>query len=229
MKTADAGKVVGYVRASTAEQRLGPEAQEAELRRYCEQRGLELVSVHRDLGVSGATSLEKRPGLLVAVDAVRESGAATLLVAKRDRLARDVVVCAMVERLLARSGARVASADGAGAGDGPEAMLMRSIVDAFAQYERALIRARTSAALQRKVARGEVPGGSPRIGQRVAPCGKLAEACPEEAGAVELAVRLHRSGHSLRAITRALDASPHRPRGRGWYVTTVQRMVARAA
>lgn len=226
---ADAGKVVGYVRASTTEQRLGPEAQEAELVRWCAQRGLELVAVHRDLGVSGGAPLEKRPGLMAAVDAVRSIGAATLLVAKRDRLARDVVVCAMTERLLARSGATVVSADGAGAGDGPEAMLMRSIVDAFAQYERALIRARTSAALRAKVARGEVPGGSPRIGQRVAACGRLTEACPEETGAVELVGRLRAQGQGLREIARALDASPYRPRGGRWYPSTVARMVARAA
>lgn len=38
------------------------------------------------------------------------------------------------------------TADGAGNGEGPEAALMRTLLDTFAAYERALIRARTRAA-----------------------------------------------------------------------------------
>jgi len=44
---------------------------------------------------------------------------------------------------------------GVGNGNGPEAQLMRTMIDAFAAYERALIRARTKAALAAKAARGE--------------------------------------------------------------------------
>ncbi len=84
-----------------------------------------------------------------------------LLVAKRDRLARDVVVAAMVDRLAERHGARVLAADGTGNGDGPEAMLMRGIVDVFAQYERALIRARTKAALAVKAVARRADGRRP--------------------------------------------------------------------
>ena len=74
-------------------------------------------------------------------------------------LARDVVVSGMVERLVERVGGKVLSADGTGNGDGPEHALPRNIVAAFAEYERALIRARTRAALAVKRARSE------RVGQ----------------------------------------------------------------
>ena len=72
-------------------------------------------------------------------------------------LARDVVVSGMVDRLVERVGGKVLSADGNG--DGPEHALRRNIVAAFAEYERALIRARTRAALAVKRARSE------RVGQ----------------------------------------------------------------
>jgi len=94
-------------------------------------------------------------GLLEALAALKEHGAGVLLVAKRDRLARDSMTAAMVERLCERSGAIVRTADGAGDGDGPEAVLMRRMVDAFAEHERLLIKARTKAAMAVKRSRDE--------------------------------------------------------------------------
>ncbi len=71
-----------------------------------------------------------------------------LLVAKRDRLGRDVLNVALVERLVERRGGRVYSAAGEGTDDdGPTGQLMRTMVDAFAAYERAIIRVRTESAM----------------------------------------------------------------------------------
>src|SRR5438067_4053500 len=126
-------RVVGYLRVSTEEQSLGPAAQREALERWCKANGAELLQVHEDLGLSGGLPLDKRPGLLAALDSLRPLCAGVLLVAKRDRLARDVWVAAGAERLAQKAGARVLTADGTGNGDGPESELMRSIVDAFAQ------------------------------------------------------------------------------------------------
>lgn len=49
---------------------LGPEAQRAALLRWAEVRGLQLVAVHEDRGVSGAAPLDRRPGLLAALDSL---------------------------------------------------------------------------------------------------------------------------------------------------------------
>jgi DNA invertase Pin-like site-specific DNA recombinase len=68
---------------------------------------------------------------------------------RKDRLGRDVVAVALVERLISRKGARLVSAAGEGTdSDDPTAILMRRIVDAFSEYERLLIGARTKAALR---------------------------------------------------------------------------------
>ena len=153
--------IIGYIRVSTEDQKLGPEAQAEALKSWCSRHNAELVAVFSDLGVSGGAPLEKRTELLKAVDALKESKADGLLVAKRDRIARDVMIAAMIERLVERAGAKVISADGTGNGDTPEAQLMRNMISAFADYERALIRARTKAALAVKKSRGERTGQIP--------------------------------------------------------------------
>ena len=58
---------VGYIRVSTEEQTLGPEAQRVALARWAEARKIQLVAVHEDRGVSGAAPLDRRPGLLAAL------------------------------------------------------------------------------------------------------------------------------------------------------------------
>ncbi|MCH9681437.1 MAG: recombinase family protein [Deltaproteobacteria bacterium] len=59
-----------------------------------------------------AHRIDSRPALLAAPDNLRRGS--TLVVAKRDRLARDVVIVATIERAAERVGATVTSADGVG-------------------------------------------------------------------------------------------------------------------
>lgn len=219
-------RAVGYIRVSTDEQANGPKAQRDALEAWCSRNGVELAVVHEDLGVSGAAALDKRPGLLAALDELERGD--VLVMAKRDRLARDVLVSATVERLVERAGARLVSADGAGEGDGPEAVLMRRMVDAFAEYERALIRGRTRAALAAKRARGERVG-APRIGERVAADGVRVEPDPREAEVVALVGELRAAGWSIRDIADELTERGIPCRGERWHATTVARMVKRAA
>lgn len=223
----DPAMVIGYVRVSTEDQRLGPDAQRAALATWCAAHGARLVAVHEDLGVSGGTELERRPGLGAALEAIREHGAGVLLVAKRDRLARDVVVAAVVERLVERSGARILSANDAGNGAAPEDQLLRTLVDAFAQYERALIRTRTRDALGRKRARQEKTGGDVPYGFRLAADRVHLEPEPREAAVVARARELRTKGLALRAVGAALAREGLLPRrGRVWHPMTVARIVA---
>ena len=209
---ADPKIVVGYVRVSTDEQALGPEAQRAAIEFWCEAEGATLVAVHDDIGVSGGTPVEKRPGLNLALDAVALHGAGVLLVAKRDRLARDVVVGAVAERLVERLGARVLAADGTGNGDGPEQQLMRHLINAFAEYERMVIGARTKAALRVKKQRGERVGSIP-LGYRLADEAGTLEEDPQEQAAITLIQELREDGLSLRAIDKELRKRGFQPRG----------------
>lgn len=222
---ADATLAVAYLRCSTDRQDLSPDAQRAAIERWARGVGVMIVAWHEDLGVSGGTALEDRPGLLAALDSLSTHAAGVLVVAKRDRLARDVLTAALVERLCERKGARIQTADGAGNEAGPEGALMRTLLDAFAAYERALIRARTKGALAVLKAKGRRTGGVP-MGRRVE-AGRLV-VDGGEAAAVARARELRDQGKSLREIAAALEVEGHRPRGARWHVQTLARMVAGA-
>lgn len=155
----DASKAVAYIRVSTEEQHLGPEAQLAAIEQWAARQNIAIVAIHRDIGVSGATPLADCTGLMAALEDLGVHGAGLLVVAKRDRLARDVMKSAMAEARAESLGARIVSAAGEGDGTDPAARLMRTIIDAFAEYERLIISARTKAALGAKKAKGERIGG----------------------------------------------------------------------
>lgn len=151
----DSRIAVAYIRVSKDEQRLGPEAQRGAIRWWAAHAGIRIAAWHVDQGVCSVLPIDKRPALSAALASLRSHGAGILVVAKRDRIARDVVLAAGIERAARNAGARVVSADGTGNGDTPADGFMRTIIDGAAEYERALIRVRTRAALQAKRARGE--------------------------------------------------------------------------
>lgn len=199
---------VAYLRVSTQDQaeRFGLPAQEDACRRAAHVR-----AVYRDEGVSGATPLDKRPGLLAALAALQKGEA--LIVAKRDRLGRDPIIVAMVEAAVERRGAKVVSAAGEGNGDGPSDLLMRRLVDAFAEYERAIIRSRTSAALACKRRRGERTGHIP-FGSMLGPDGTHLVECRREQKVLQRIRDLRAQDMSWREIAERLG--PHPRTGKPW-------------
>lgn len=203
-------RAIGYARVSTDDQHLGVDAQRAAMETWCRQRKLDLVAVHVDHGVSGGAPVDERPGLMAALADLQRGD--VLLVARRDRLARDVVQAALTERLAERVGAKVCSCAGEGEGDTPTDQLLRRIVDCFAEYERAMIRARTRAAMGVKRARGEYTGGRAPYGWRRGPGGRLVEDVREQE-AQGFAFGCKRQGNSLRMIARRLDEEGYPTRG----------------
>ena len=222
-------QAIAYLRVSTTEQHLGPEAQKAAIDAWAKREGVTVVSVFSDAGVSGGTDLDARPGLVAALSALRASHAGVLVVAKRDRLARDVYVAATIDRAVVAAGARVASADGVGNGDSASDAFMRTILDGAAAYERALIRARTKAALVAKRARGERAGAVP-YGYRLAADGVHLDENAAEQGVVVVVRELRAAGLSLRAVVRALESRGLMARsGRPFQPTQIARMERAAA
>lgn len=218
---------VGYVRVSTEDQNLGPQAQRAALDAWALRSGVELVAVYEDHGVSGATPVADRAGLLAALDALRVHGAGLLVAAKRDRFARDAMVAAMVERAASTAGAAVRTADGSSDIAGPEGTMMRGIVDVFAAYERDVIRARTRAALGVKKARGERVG-EVTYGYRLAADGVRLEVDPAEQAVLSAVRELRAAGLSQRAIAGELTARRMLSRvGTPFRQTQVCRLLAR--
>jgi len=222
----DTTKAIGYLRVSTDRQELGPEAQRAAIEAWAAANGVAVIAWHCDAGVSGGSDLAERPALIAALGEMRAAGAGVLVVGKRDRLARDTVVAGLIERAVAQCGGAVVSADGVGNGSDPAAQFMRSIIDAAAQYERGLIRARTRAALAAKKAKGERTGSVP-FGKRLAADGVhlVDDAAEQEAIAIVRALRA--DGMSLRDIAAALESRGISARnGKGFDAKQIQRMLA---
>ena len=84
---------IGYVRVSTSAQGrsgLGLEAQRAAIARFASAEGLEVAEVYQEVETgSGSDALDRRPQLAAALKAARKAKA-PVLVAKLDRLSRDV-------------------------------------------------------------------------------------------------------------------------------------------
>lgn len=182
-------------------------------REWAGRTGRDILGPFVDDGVGGAEPLDRRPALLDAV--ARLGPGDVLLVAKRDRLGRDPIAVAMIEAAVIRKKARIVSAAGEGTeSDDPSAILMRRMVDAFAEYERLIIKARTRAALSAKQRRGERTGGVP-YGLRLDPLGRrndkgrLVELVkdPAEFRALARIEAWDRDGWSLRRIAAELDRS----------------------
>ena len=219
-------KAIGYLRVSTDEQGqsgLGLEAQEAAIGQFCEANGWEVGAICQDV-VSGASGLDKRPALLEIIGQLAKGD--VLVVAKRDRLGRDPIIVAMIEAAVQRKKAKVVSAAGEGTeGEDPTHVLMRRIVDAFAEYERLVIGARTKAALQAKKARGERVGHVP-YGYRLAEDGVHLESLEQEQRVMALANEMRGKGLTYRAIAKRLKGRGHLNRnGKLFHPVQIMRMV----
>lgn len=205
-RMATTNRAYGYLRVSTdaqADSGLGLEAQRSAITAAAARLGLDLGDVFTDAGLSGALELEDRPGLFAAVNALKRGD--VLLVAKRDRLGRDVVAVAMLERLTARKGARIISAAGEGTeGTDAASMLQRRILDAFGEYERLIIGQRTKAALKAKRDRGERAGNIP-FGYSLNADGRTLDANANEQHVIGLLRELKAAGYTLRQIADELN------------------------
>src|SRR6266481_1014496 len=85
--------VVSYIRVSTARQGrsgLGLEAQREAIARFCKVQGFTIGAEHVEIeSGKGADALERRPKLAAAIKAARKIKG-PVIVAKLDRLSRDV-------------------------------------------------------------------------------------------------------------------------------------------
>lgn len=222
----DPARALGYLRASTSKQAASPAVQLAAIKAWAAQNGVEVVAVFRDDATSGAADLDDRPGILAAIEALREQDAGLLVVAKRDRFARDRVIAGLLERLIEKNGAKLVSADGLSSGTGPEADLLRGVMDVFAEWERGVLRARTRAALAHRRAAGLRTGNIP-FGFRLAPDRRHLVADPRETRVLDLIRRLRRT-RSWRGVVDELKRRRVKNRsGRcGWSIGQVQRLAA---
>lgn len=187
------------------------EAQEQRLRAYCLSRGLEVVALVKDDGVSGAVPFAERPagaevralflaGACNLKKAQKRGAPSHLVVAKIDRLGRDTADILGVVRELQAAGLAVHTSDEGGEVEDLEngnAELMVTMRAAFASFERRAIASRTKAALAFKKSQGLRVGKIP-LGMRLAEDGKHLEPDPVTERAVRLMVENRREEMRVR-------------------------------
>jgi DNA invertase Pin-like site-specific DNA recombinase len=141
--------LIAYLRVSTVSQGrsgLGLDAQRAAVARFAEAEGQVILAEYVEVETGkGADALDRRPVLRAALAQARKAKA-SIVVAKLDRLSRDVE---FISGLMSHKVAFIVAELGADCDP-----FMLHIYAALAQKERALISERTRAALARKKAAG---------------------------------------------------------------------------
>src|SRR3954468_4063276 len=145
---------IAYIRVSTARQGksgLGFEAQQAALARFAEAEGYNLIETFKEVETGkGADALDRRPQLAAALKVARKLKS-PIIVAKLDRLSRDVH---FISGLMSHKTPFIVAELGADADP-----FMLHLYAALAEKERAMISRRTKDALAAKKAQGVKLGG----------------------------------------------------------------------
>jgi DNA invertase Pin-like site-specific DNA recombinase len=178
-------QAIGYVRASTAEQRdsgLGLDAQRSAIVAACEARGWLLAGMEEDVASGNRAD---RPGLLRALAAIEAGSVDAIVCSRLDRLSRSVADFA---RMLERFPSTIVCLDLGVDPSTPAREMTATVVCAMAQMERRLIGQRTREAMAQLKARG-VHVGRP-------------ESVPDDIRA--RIQELHRAGASFNSIAKRL-------------------------
>ena len=195
---------VAYLRTSSAASvgadKDSDKRQRAAIEAFAKRAGFTIVEEYYDAAVSGADPVDQRPGFCEMLQRLATNGAKTIIVESPDRFARDLAVQLAGHDMLKGLGIAIipASAPDFFTEDTPTAVLVRQVLGAIAQFEKASIVAKLAAARKRKREReGRCEGRKP-----------LSETRPE---VVALARKLRRrrpkGGQlSLREVSKELAA-----------------------
>ena len=150
-------RAVIYTRVSTSHQEDSTSlaGQFAACAKRAQDEGLLVVGHFEEVKSGGL--YQSREQLQKALAMIEKNEAQTLILAKLDRGGRDVDDLRDVKRRVERAGARMVFADGMTFEKGAVGDLMFTQLSAFAEFERALIRDRMYAGLERLAASGKQP------------------------------------------------------------------------
>jgi DNA invertase Pin-like site-specific DNA recombinase len=206
-------KAVAYLRTSSATNvgadKDSEKRQRAAIEAFAQAAGYELVGSYYDEAVSGADHVTSRPGFTAMMERIASNGVRTIIVETANRFARDLIVQETGYALLKEQGIDLIAADKPDAflDDTPTAILIRQVLGAVSQFEKAMVVTKLKGARDRKrIALARAAKDDRTIRVKVEGRKSYDEANPEM---VRLAKRLHRypangKRRSLRGIASAL-------------------------
>ena len=227
-------KIAAYVRVSTELQtgpdKYGLDAQRSDIEAFAKAQGSTVVRWYVDEAESG-TKLD-RPALLDLLADAEGDSFECVVVAKLDRLSRDLFGQLYIEDQLRKASVCVLSASEPDFKDDPQGRLFRNLLGAFAEYEVELIRARLYGGRREKAKRGGYAGHKPPLGYTAS--GKQLVIDENEAQAVRMIFDLraqpgHRRKHkSLRQIAAEVNEAGYRTKtGREFGAVAIKRILDR--
>lgn len=211
---------VAYYRTSSATNvgadRDSLRRQQEAVRSCAAARGLEIVHEYYDAAVSGADPVDSRQGFAEMLAYMLSNGARTVIVENASRFARDLVVQETGYAMLRRRGIELIAADAPDSflSDTPTAVLIRQILGAVHQFDKAMVVQKLRGARDRK---------SAKLGRRIEgnPSWK-----PAPAKAVAIATNARARGLPLRAISAQLAERGYlSPSGKPYSPESIKRML----
>jgi DNA invertase Pin-like site-specific DNA recombinase len=200
-------KAIAYFRTSSVTN-LGADKdsqprQRAAITEFAARAGYDIVAEYADEGVKGADLISDRPGFTAALAHIAGNGVRTIIVESASRFARDLVTQEVGYRQLRGMGITLIAADSPDSflDDTPTAVLIRQVLGAVSQFEKAAIVAKLKGARDRKKREtGKCEGRK-----------SVAETSPETVALAKKLMRYHPKGQkrSLRDIAAELEAAGH--------------------
>jgi DNA invertase Pin-like site-specific DNA recombinase len=212
-------EAVAYLRTSSPTN-VGPDKdsdkrQRDAIQAYAKSAGYVIVDGFYDAAVKGADPVQTRPGFAALLERLKGNGVRTIIVETANRFARDLIVQETGHRMLKAQGIEIIAADSPGAfvEDTPTATLVRQVLGAVAQFDKAMTVAKL------RLARD-------RVRKRDGKCEGRKSHAEERPKVVELARGLQRQGMGYRAISAELERAGHvNERGKPFHHKSIRAML----
>jgi DNA invertase Pin-like site-specific DNA recombinase len=174
--------------------------QRAAVSTFAKSAGYHIVDEYSDDGVKGADPVDQRAGFAAMLNHIAGNGVRTILVETASRFARDLIVQETGWRFLRDAGINLIAADSPDSflDETPTAVLIRQVLGAVSQFEKAGLVAKLKAARERKKAATGKCGGRYSV----------AETSPQTVALAKKLrrYRLHGRKRSLRDVAAELEA-----------------------
>jgi DNA invertase Pin-like site-specific DNA recombinase len=148
-------QAIGYIRTSSAtnvgEGKDSDRRQRVAIERFAKRAGYDLVDWFDDAAVSGADRIDSRPGFSALLARIAGNGVRTVIVETANRFARDLMVQEVGFAMLRDLGVTLIAADSPSSflDDGPTSKLIRQILGAVSEFDKAMTVAKLKGARDR--------------------------------------------------------------------------------
>ena len=163
-------QAVAYLRTSSATNiGLGKDTDQRQrlaIQAYAKRASIDLAGEYYDAAVSGADPIDQREGFAAMLQWIAATRVRTVIVETANRFARDLIIQETGYRLLKARGIDLIAADSPMAflDDGPTSRLIRQILGAVSEFDKAMTVAKLKGARARKrKAKGWCEGGLPLV------------------------------------------------------------------